>query len=38
MNNKQRMLVVRPEFQGQGYMRSILEDVYKMAEKKGTYN
>ena len=29
------MLVVRPEFQGQGYMRSILEDVYKLAEKKG---
>jgi GNAT superfamily N-acetyltransferase len=29
------MLVVRPEFQGQGYMRTILEDVYKLAEKKG---
>ena len=24
------MLVVRPEFQGQGYMRNILEDVYKL--------
>ncbi len=29
------MLVVRPEFQGQGHMRSILEDVYKLAEKSG---
>jgi GNAT superfamily N-acetyltransferase len=29
------MLVVRPEFQGQGHMRNILEDVYKIAEKKG---
>ena len=29
------MLVVRPEFQGQGYMRNILEDVYMLAEKKG---
>ena len=29
------MLVVRPEFQGQGHMRSILEDVYKRAEKRG---
>ena len=29
------MLVVRSEFQGQGYMRSILEDVYKLAENKG---
>ncbi len=28
------MLVVRPEFQGQGYMRNILEDVYKLAEKR----
>ena len=27
------MLVVRLEFQGQGYMRRILEDVYKLAEK-----
>ena len=29
------MLVVRPEFQGQGHMRKMLEDVYKMADKKG---
>ena len=29
------MLVVRPEFQGQGHMRNILEDVYKRAEKRG---
>ena len=29
------MLVVRPEFQGQGYMRNILEDVYKLGEKEG---
>ncbi|MBE5848852.1 MAG: GNAT family N-acetyltransferase [Lachnospiraceae bacterium] len=29
------MLVVRPEFQGQGHMRNILEDVYKLAEKRG---
>ena len=29
------MLVVRPEFQGQSYMRTILEDVYRLAEKKG---
>ncbi|MBP3204294.1 MAG: GNAT family N-acetyltransferase [Lachnospiraceae bacterium] len=29
------MLVVRPEFQGQGYMRKMLEDVYKAADKKG---
>jgi GNAT superfamily N-acetyltransferase len=28
------MLVVRPEFQGQGYMRKILEDVYKVADKR----
>ena len=28
------MLVVRPEFQGQGHMRKMLEDVYKMADKK----
>lgn len=28
------MLVVRPEFQGQGHMRNILEDVYKLAEKR----
>ena len=27
------MLVVRPEFQGQGYMRKMLDDVYKLAEK-----
>lgn len=29
------MLVVRHEFQGQGHMRNILEDVYKLAEKRG---
>ena len=29
------MLVVRPEFQGQGHMRNILEDVYRLAEKRG---
>ena len=29
------MLVVRPKFQGQGYMRKMLEDVYKAADKKG---
>ena len=29
------MLVVRPEFQGQGHMRNILENVYKLAEKRG---
>lgn len=29
------MLVVRPEFQGQGHMRIILEDVYKLAEQRG---
>lgn len=29
------MLVVRPELQGQGHMRSILEDVYRLAEKSG---
>ena len=29
------MLVVRPEFQRQGHMRNILEDVYKRAEKRG---
>jgi len=28
------MLVVRPEFQGQGFMRKILEDVYKLADKE----
>ena len=28
------MLVVRPEFQGQGYMRKILEDVYRGADKR----
>ncbi|MBR1639373.1 MAG: GNAT family N-acetyltransferase [Treponema sp.] len=28
------MLVVRPEFQGQGFMRKILDDVYKLAGKK----
>ena len=28
------MLVVRPEFQGQGYMRKILEDVYRVADKR----
>ena len=28
------MLVVRPEFQGQGHMRNILDDVYKLAEKR----
>lgn len=28
------MLVVRPEFQGQGYMRKILEDVYRLADKR----
>ena len=27
-------LVVRPEFQGQGYMRKILEDVYRVADKR----
>ena len=29
------MLVVRPEYQGQGFMRSMLEQVYKAADKKG---
>ncbi len=29
------MLVVRPEFQGHGHMRKMLEDVYKLADKKG---
>jgi GNAT superfamily N-acetyltransferase len=29
------MLVVRPEFQRQGHMRNILEDVYMLAEKRG---
>ena len=29
------MLVVRPEFQRQGHMRKMLEDVYKIADKKG---
>ena len=29
------MLVVRPEYQGQGHMRKMLEDVYEIAEKKG---
>ena len=29
------MLVVRPEFQGQGYMRKILDYVYSLAEKNG---
>lgn len=28
------MLVVRPEFQGQGFMRKILEDVYQLADKE----
>ena len=28
------MLVVRSEFQGQGFMRKILEDVYKVADKE----
>ena len=28
------MLVVRPEYQGQGFMRSMLEQVYKVAEKR----
>ena len=28
------MLVVRPEFQGQGFMRKILEDVYKLSDKE----
>ena len=28
------MLVVRPEYQGQGFMRSMLEQVYKVAKKK----
>lgn len=28
------MLVVRPEFQGQGFMRKILDDVYKLAGKE----
>lgn len=28
------MLVVRAEFQGQGFMRKILEDVYKVADKE----
>ena len=28
------MLVVRQEFQGQGFMRKILEDVYKVADKE----
>lgn len=29
------MLVVRPEFQGQGFMRKMLEDVYALADKEG---
>ena len=29
------MLVVRPEFQGQGYMRQLLEDVYRIADERG---
>ena len=29
------MLAVRPEYQGQGFMRSMLEQVYKAADKKG---
>ena len=29
------MLVVRSEFQEQGHMRKMLEDVYKIAEKRG---
>ncbi len=29
------MLVVRPEFQGQGFMRKMLDDVYELAEKNG---
>lgn len=29
------MLAVRPEYQGQGFMRSMLEQVYKVADKKG---
>lgn len=28
------MLVVRPEFQGQGFMRKILKDVYKVSNKE----
>ncbi|MCR5208980.1 MAG: GNAT family N-acetyltransferase [Lachnospiraceae bacterium] len=32
---KVEMLVVRPEFQGQGNMRKMLENVYKMADRKG---
>ena len=28
------MLVVRAEFQGQGFMRKILENVYKVADKE----
>lgn len=28
------MLVVRPEFQGQGFMRKTLEDVYKVSNKE----
>lgn len=28
------MFVVRPEFQGQGFMRKILEDVYRVADKR----
>ena len=31
---RKEMLVVRPEFQGQGYMRKILEDVYRVADKR----
>ena len=29
------MLAVRPEYQGQGFMRSMLEQVYRVADKKG---
>ena len=29
------MLVVRPEYQGQGYMRKMLEHVYELADKEG---
>lgn len=29
------MLVVRPEYQKQGFMRKMLDDVYRLADKKG---
>ena len=32
---KIEMLAVRPKYQGKGYMRQILENVYQLADKKG---